>query len=305
MNFDYDSLVALSAVVREGSFEQASKTLKVTQSAVSQRIKQLEDRVGAVLVVRGRPCVATDVGLQLCQHLEQVKLLQHEVLDRIGPSVTSDTGQPAVLRIAVNLDSLATWFPEVMRRAYLELNLLFEVSPDDQEFTDQSLRSGESMAAVTSNEAPVQGCRRTSLGSMEYLAVASPGYISRYFKDGVTVDALRTSPCIAFDRKDTLLDRWMVQCFGEAVAGYQQMLPSYEGYLQCCLDGTGWGMMPSITAAKHITAGTLVELVPGQRVMVSLHWKSSTQPQDIMNKLSALVLEEAEKHMMPDKFRPN
>ena len=42
MDYDYDSLVALGAVVREGGFDAAAKSLAVSQSAVSQRIKQLE-----------------------------------------------------------------------------------------------------------------------------------------------------------------------------------------------------------------------------------------------------------------------
>ena len=77
MEFDYDSLNVLSAVVRTGSFEAAAKALNVTQSAVSQRIKQLEEKVGSVLIQRGRPCVATDDGLLLCQHIEQVARHAH------------------------------------------------------------------------------------------------------------------------------------------------------------------------------------------------------------------------------------
>lgn len=36
--FDYDLLTILAAVIREGSFEAAAKSMKVTQSAVSQRM---------------------------------------------------------------------------------------------------------------------------------------------------------------------------------------------------------------------------------------------------------------------------
>ena len=74
---DYASLEAVACVVREGSFERAARVLHVTPSAVSQRVKQLEDRLGRVLVVRGQPCVATEAGRQLCQHVDQVGLLEH------------------------------------------------------------------------------------------------------------------------------------------------------------------------------------------------------------------------------------
>lgn len=51
---DYAALSALAAVIREGSFERAAQTLFVTPSAVSQRIRSLEERLGCALVVRGQ-----------------------------------------------------------------------------------------------------------------------------------------------------------------------------------------------------------------------------------------------------------
>ena len=149
---------------RTGSFEAAATSLNVTQSAVSQRIKQLEEKVGSILVQRGRPCVATDDGLLLCQHVEQVTLLQHELSDLLAAR-GAGTGSAAVsIRIAVNSDSLATWFPEVIQRALDELNLLLEIIPDDQEFTEERLRSGDALAIVTSNNKPIPGCMTVPLG---------------------------------------------------------------------------------------------------------------------------------------------
>eukprot|EP01035_Chromulina_nebulosa_P057399 gene57399-78639_t len=80
---DYAALNALAAVVREGSFERAARALHVTPSAVSQRIRQLEERTGGALLVRGQPCVATEAGLQLCRHVERVGMLEHELRDAL------------------------------------------------------------------------------------------------------------------------------------------------------------------------------------------------------------------------------
>ncbi len=177
MEIHYDSLAALAAVVREGSFDSAARSLDVTQSAVSQRIKMLEEKVGTVLIIRRRPCVSTEAGLRLCQHFEQVSLLQYELEERLG-SLTEDVElHQATIRISVNSDSLATWFPNVIKRATDELNIRFEIIPDDQEHTEQSLKSGEALAVVTAIEKPVQGCRRISLGAMEYKAVATNEFI--------------------------------------------------------------------------------------------------------------------------------
>ena len=144
-------------------------------------MKSLEQKVGSLLIVRGRPCVPTEIGLQLCRHVEQVSLLQHELNTRVGELVGGSEGAAATVRISVNNDSLATWFPSVIRRAALELNMLFDVVPDDQDHTEGALKSGEALAVVTANDQPIQGCRRISLGSMKYVPVASPDFFEQYF----------------------------------------------------------------------------------------------------------------------------
>lgn len=303
MDYDYDSLVALDAVVREGGFDAAAKSLEVSQSAVSQRIKQLEDNVGSLLVIRGRPCVPTELGMQLCQHVEQVKLLQHELTDRINTMTDGTSEGAATIRISVNSDSLATWFPNVMKRAAQDIGVRLEVIPDDQEHTEQGLKSGDALAVVTAVEKPVQGCRRISLGAMEYAAVASSTFLDTYFSNGISLEALKGTPSLAFDRKDTLPEQWMMLCFGEAARQRTHMMPSYEGYLSCCLNGTGWGLMPVVTVLPLIEQGKLIELVPDKRIQISLHWQSSTQSSEILRRLGEVVLEEAQIHLLPDSFR--
>lgn len=303
MDFDYDSLVALAAVVREGSFDAAARSLDVSQSAVSQRIKQLEDRIGSVLIVRGRPCVPTEAGLQLCQHVEQVSLLQHELSERMNAMIDRKDANAAQIRIAVNNDSLATWFPNVIKRAAQDLNVRFEVIPDDQEHTEQSLRSGNALAVVTAIEKPVQGCRRVSLGSMEYMAVASVEFFNIHFAKGVTIDAIKKAPCLAFDRKDTIQEQWMTLSFGEIVRPLTHMVPSYEGYVACCLNGTAWGLVPSVAGSPHVESGELVELPPKKRIRISLHWQSSTQSSEILRRLGEVVVDEALIHLLPDDYR--
>jgi len=303
MEFDYDSLVALEAVTREGGFEAAANALNVTQSAVSQRIKQLEAKVGTLLVVRGRPCIPTDTGMQLCRHLEQVTLLQHELNNRLRSLLQSQDSHTPTIRIAVNSDSLATWFPDVLKQAATELNVRFEVIPDDQEHTEQSLKSGDALAVITAVEKPVQGCRRISLGAMEYMAVASDAFIKSNFPDDIALDSLAVAPCLAFDRKDTLPDQWMTLCFGQPAKTVPHMMPSYEGYMSCCLNGTGWGLMPTVTVMPFVENGLLTELVPEKRVQTSLHWQSSTQSSEILRLLGRIVSDEALNHLKPDAYR--
>ncbi|MDM7932241.1 LysR family transcriptional regulator ArgP [Tabrizicola sp.] len=303
--YDYDSLTILAAVIREGSFEAAAKSMKVTQSAVSQRIKQLEEKVGVVLIARGRPCVPTEAGLQFFRHFEQVGLLQQELAGRMRALVGGEEGVAATVRIGVNNDSLATWFPKLIKLATKELGILFDILPDDQEYTESSLRSGDALAVITTLETPVQGCKIISLGSMEYVAVASPELYQTHFADGVSLEALRNCISVAFNRKDTIQDQWMTTCFGATVPLSIHYVPSYEGYLSCCLNGAGWGLVPSIAGNPFIERGELVELSPGQKVSIALHWQAAMQSSEILSRLGNLVLEVAREHLVPDSFRPN
>src|SRR6202040_2817486 len=112
---DYASLAAVAVVVREGSFERAARALNVTPSAVSQRVKQLEERLGGVLIIRGQPCVATEMGRLICRHVEQVGMLEHELygmLPRLASPESAD--ERVTIRVAVNADSLGTWFIRAM-----------------------------------------------------------------------------------------------------------------------------------------------------------------------------------------------
>src|ERR1700753_3821693 len=138
---DYASLSAVAAVVREGSFERAARTLNVTPSAVSQRIKQLEERLGGVLIVRGRPCTATAMGRSICRHVEQVGMLEHELQGTL-PRLAEAREEKITLRVAVNADSLGTWFIGAMAEFLKSDPVLLDVASDDQEHTQEWLRAG-------------------------------------------------------------------------------------------------------------------------------------------------------------------
>src|SRR6185295_8424697 len=115
LQLDHDHLSALAAVLREGSFDRAARALHVTPSAVSQRIKQLEEQAGQVLVVRASPCRPTAAGEALYRHAQQVALLEADLAGVLAPRPGGGAG-PATLAVAVNADSLATWFVAVAAR---------------------------------------------------------------------------------------------------------------------------------------------------------------------------------------------
>lgn len=298
MQFEYPLLEAVATVVREGSFEAAAQSLHITQSAVSQRVKLLEEKTGAVLIVRGRPCVATEYGQKLFRHIEMVRLLENDLRKSLLPAEGNAPGVAATIRIAVNLDSLATWFPEVIRRAGYEMNLNLDIIPDDQEFTAERLRNGEALAAVTAEASPLPGFRRVPLGVIEYIAIASPQFVAKRFADGLSLESISKATNIVFDRKDTLPQHWVLDVFHESVPLAGHWVPSFSGYMACCLNGAGWGLHPRFSVAPHLADGTLVELVPGVSVDVPLYWQSSTLGSEILTTLSSIVVDVARNYLL-------
>lgn len=272
---DYALLDALAAVVRHGSFDRAASALNVTPSAVSQRVKLLEERVGTVLVKRGQPCVATASGALLCRHTERVRLLEAELGGGM-PSLSTlapDAARP-ILRVAVNDDSVATWFVDAVSDFCIEREILLDLVIDDQDHTAERIRDGSVQGAVTTEAKPVQGCRSTRLGRMRYLAVCSPAYFTRYFAEGVARESLRRAPCIQFNPKDQLQMRFIRRITRAQVDAPLHWIPHVAGFLRGCVNGLGWGMCPERMIAPHLARGELVELMPGRGFDVELYWQS-------------------------------
>ena len=296
---DYPALRVLLAVVQTGSFERAAAVLNVTPSAVSQRIKQLEERLGTALVVRGTPCTATEKGDWLCRHMENVGMLESELLEHLPALIDRDSPEQRVtLRIATSADSLGTWFLEAMADFSKSSNYLLNISVDDQDHTAEWLERGRVIAAVTSMEKPVAGCRRYSLGALRYHAAASPEFVRRYFPEGVTPEALARAPSFTFNQKDRLQAQWIRRALATDVNVPTHWLPATQGFLDAALLGMGWGMNPIQLTKDHIKAGRLVELISGTPLDVVLYWQISRLAADRLAGLTQKVIEVARRSLV-------
>jgi LysR family transcriptional regulator, chromosome initiation inhibitor len=156
---DPAQLAALAAVHRRGSFDLAAIELHVTPSAISQRIKALEEATGSLLIRRGQPCQATETGLRLIRHHDEIALLERTLAQDL-PSLSPG---PATLRIAVNADSLATWVIPALAETD---GFLFDLVIDDQDVSQDWLRRGDVAAAITAHPGPLQGCDTAPLGAL-------------------------------------------------------------------------------------------------------------------------------------------
>jgi LysR family transcriptional regulator, chromosome initiation inhibitor len=261
-------LATLAAIHRRGSFDLAAASLGITPSAISQRLKSLEEHMGCVLIRRGQPCTATDPGLRLIRHHDEVALLQSQL--------TADLPQlhqgPVTIRIAVNADSLATWV--ILALAATE-NMLFDLVIDDQDYSQDWLKRGEVAAAITSHPGPLQGCDTIPLGALRYHATASPTYIAKWFPNGATKAALANAPALTFSDKDRLQGAWLQTLTGARFAFPTHRMASSQAFVDAAIAGLGWGMNPEPLIADHLGNGRLAELAPNTPLDVPLYWQFS------------------------------
>lgn len=289
--FDQAQLRALSAVLRTGSFDAAAAQLHVTPSAISQRIRALEEQVGTILVRRGQPCEATETGARLAAHDEAVALLERDLAQGLG----RDAG-PAAVRIAVNADSLATWVLPALAEVP---GLLFDVTVDDQDHSADLLRRGLVAAAITAHSDPIQGCDLIPLGRLRYVATASPAFVARWCPDGPTPEAIAAAPGLTFNAKDRLQADWLRALAGRRLAYRSHLLPSSQAFVEAALLGLGWGMNPEPLVRDHIAAGRLVALRPEAPLDVALCWQVSRMTATALRPLTKAIRAAATQVLLP------
>ncbi len=296
---DYPAALAAAMVVQTGSFEAAARELNVTPSAVSQRVKQLEERLGVVLIERGLPCTATPKGEWLCRHMEHVGMLEKELTQQLpGLVIPERPAQKVTLNIATNADSLGTWFLKAVAPFARKADYLLNIAIDDQDYTAEWLQRGRVLAAVTSLKRPVQGCHVTPLGRLRYRATANPQFVARYFSSGVTAGALAQAPGLIFNQKDRLQHDWIRRAVGKTIAYPAHWLPSTQSFVEACLLGMGWGLNPEQLVKHHLASGKLVELVPGAILDVPLYWQVSRLARDRLSALSQDIVAVARRELV-------
>ncbi|MEU2390180.1 LysR family transcriptional regulator ArgP [Streptomyces sp. NPDC007369] len=320
-----DQVRTLLAVVDEGTFDAAAAALHVTPSAVSQRVKALEQRTGRVLLMRTKPVRATESGQVVVRFARQLARLERDARAELG--MVQDEGGPVRLPIAVNADSLATWFLPALTRVPQDPPVLFELHREDESHTTALLREGQVMAAVTSSPDPVAGCTVRRLGLARYLPVASPAFVARHISGagagagveagaagtGGTVTAgpagqagleraLRRAPVIVFDRRDVLQDVFVRALTGDEDAGagpLRHHVPTSEGFCDAVAAGLGWGLVPQPQAEPLLRSGDLVLLVPGRPLDVPLYWQQWKLDSPALSLVADVVAAAAAEELLP------
>lgn len=286
--FDRAALAALCVVLDTGSFEAAAARLGISQSAISQRIKKLEDQTGAILIRRTRPARATKAGRALQAHAETLNLLERDVARAMKHTLH---GLDHPLRIAVTADTLASW---VLPALPQEDRLFYDLVIDDQDHSAELLMRGEVAAAVTSRKVPLTGCDVIELGPLRYAAFASSDFVERHFPVGITADALAQAPALTFNRKDRLQLAWASKVANHPFSSLPtHYVPSTHGITEAARVGLGWAVNPLPLVEPLFDNGTLVQLRPDITLETPLYWQVPRQNKDALARLTRRLVAHA------------
>lgn len=283
---DYDALRCFNEVLRYGGFEKGAQALSLTQSAVSQKIKRLEQSVGGPVLVRTKPLKATPLGKVLLGHIQKVSVLEEALNIQSG---LESSASP--LNVAVNNDVLATWFSQVIARFSDTRANPIHIVNADQTQTRDILQQGNVMACISQTGTPVSGGQSIRLGTMKYQLFASPRFISRHLKKRVTPDSVMNTPGLLYDEFDvTLLTDYQRECLDIAPSFTTcHWYPSSHGFVKMALDGVVWALLPTLQVKNEVANGELVPLFPDKALGVPLFWHWLTLDSGALDDLTKAV----------------
>lgn len=293
--FDYKQLEALEMVVLAGSFDGAARRLHLTQSAVSQRVRQLEERFGSVLLVRENPVRPTSAGERLLAHVREVRRLESGVEAGVAPR----TGWLPV-RIGVNADSLAIGLLEAIAPVLAQERLLLECVVDDEAWTLGLLKAGEVEGCISTQADALPGCSVEALGVMPYVLVASPDFAGRWFADGVTREMLAQAPAVVSGRTESLHRRWLRERFALEEGDYPcHVIPESHALYAAALAGMACAVVPQEQAWGALESGDLLELSPEGGIAVPLYWQHLGRQSAAAASVTEAIRRFAGEHFLP------
>jgi LysR family transcriptional regulator (chromosome initiation inhibitor) len=290
----------LAIVVAEGTIEAAARTLHLTPSAVSQRVRTLEEQLGRVLLVRSKPMRPTEAGVAIVRLGRQLELLEREALGEL--STDAEAVRPTSMPLAVNADSLATWFLTALARAAQQHPLVFDLHRDDQDFTAGLLESGAVMAAVTSRARPVSGCIVRPLGVMPYEPFATPEFIARWFAKGQDAQAYARAPVVDFDRRDDLQTTFLRSRGADDSLPPRHYVPASADFAAAIAGGLGWGLLPPQQSDPLLAADRIARL-EGEAIGVPLYWQQWNLRSSLLTAVAEEVARAAREALAPGTRR--
>ena len=170
MNTRHAQLVL--AVVREGSFTAAAKSLFITQPTLSHQIRQIEEQLGSPIFIRSKTAIeltpAGHVYVQAARRILQIETQMNEALGAL--SGTSE----GILRLGLPAQRADELLPQVLADFYaLYPNVRIEALTAQQQELERMLLGGELHMALLSGEKDNPQLEYQLIASDEVVLLAS------------------------------------------------------------------------------------------------------------------------------------
>ncbi|BEV71783.1 LysR family transcriptional regulator ArgP [Paludibacterium sp. THUN1379] len=290
LRIDYKQLAALDAVIREQSFDKAARSLHITQSAVSQRLSQLEHSVGQRLLTRAQPMAPTAQGEHLLRHVRQVALLERELEHRMN----ADADSYQVLAVAVSNDTLAWFVRTCMQWMPSTPRTLLQVYVDDESRTQQMMRNGTVLGCISQHPTALPGGEVTELGAMRFYCVATPAFARQHFPHGMTDSALARAPAVLVSHDDPLHFDFLAQQHPDFDGVFPfHLIPSINEFVDVITAGAGFGLVSSLLIGERLNQGELVDLCPAAPFHLPLFWHRWAMQSTLISRLTDSLMAEA------------
>lgn len=259
-----NALRVFDAVARKGSLSQAALELRVSPSAVSQQISNLEDWMGVRLLDR------SSNKTKLSQNGHQFSKQINQTFDKLEKDVSQirELGNDKEIRLSV-LPSLASrWLIQRLpqfRALHPSYRVMVEATVDPADFNQSELT-----LAIRSGAGSYSGCHTTKLFD-EYVApVCSPDY---WNKHAVALEDIGTKALLAdftFGTENTNLD-WHVWMDRENVRPTSNLEPSQlftdsNLTIEAAINGEGFMLGRSVLISEAIAQGALIEPFSNRQV---------------------------------------
>lgn len=252
-------LTVFRAVAEQRSFRRAAERLYLTQPAVTQQIKALEELVGLPLFDRsGREVTLTPAGTLLLRHAEQ----SNETLERAAIELSALKGRlSGTLRIAAST-TIAQYILPPLVGAFLRLHpaVRIELDSSNTESVADAIATGR--AALGLVEGPPHAAQvRSEIWLPDELVLLAPPGHEWAGQRSITLDQLAAAPLLMRERGsgtreviETALDAAGLATSSLHIVGE---LNSTEAILGCIESGAGLGFVSRSAVRRQIAANTL------------------------------------------------
>jgi LysR family transcriptional regulator (chromosome initiation inhibitor) len=177
--------------------------------------------------------------------------------------------------------------------------IILEIIADDQELTLEYMKKGLVSACLSTAKKEIMGGNICYLGKMEYLLVATPPFIEKYFSDHDDKANLVNAPAFKFDKNDHLHERYLEKFFGLRGAELNyNIIPSIKGFKRFAVLGYGYGLIPRIDISEELEQKQLIELYPGKVWETPLYWHYWPIETEVYRKFNAEFI-----HYMTNKLK--